>query len=322
MAILSGVSRASVGSYGERAHSGSWGRRGVGGGSDGGERAVPHVDAYFPGSIATDPKSYASLDKMWKAFGDLGNNKTPAVNGEKTFPPPVSSSGARSSAPSGPRPAGHGRGQGRVPSQTPSWQTGSSLNPIGMSINDPTDPWIDKASNCWPLEDHHFAEVFAVCASFKTDDPPHWSGLLSPSARAAALRENRGHCLNCHEDTHSFRNFEPLFINASGCLNPELCQLGDDDAYRRWQARITSYRRDGKSTRAHNEKNHRNRSGQSQGYHRDRGQVHSNSDHTGNPYTSGHHGDVPPSPASSALAAAPGMRVGASHNPSGNLNAR
>ena len=41
------VSRASVGSYGERAHSGSWGRRGVGGGPDGGERAVSHVDAYI-----------------------------------------------------------------------------------------------------------------------------------------------------------------------------------------------------------------------------------------------------------------------------------
>ena len=38
-------------------------------------------------------------------------------------------------------------GQGRVPSQTPSWQTGSSHNPIVMSINDPTDPWIDKTSN-------------------------------------------------------------------------------------------------------------------------------------------------------------------------------
>ena len=142
---------------------------------------------------------------------------------------------ARSSAPSGPRPAGHGRGQGRVPSQTPSWQTGSSLHPIVMSINDPTDTWIDKTSNFWPLEDHHYAEVFAVRASFKTDDPPLWSGLLSPSARAAALRENRGHCFNCHEDTHAFRNCRHPFIDASGCLNPELGQLGDDDAYRRWK---------------------------------------------------------------------------------------
>ena len=36
----------------------------------------------FPGSMATDPKPYASLDKMWKVFSDLAHNKTPAVNGE------------------------------------------------------------------------------------------------------------------------------------------------------------------------------------------------------------------------------------------------
>ena len=267
--------------------------------------------------MATDPKPYASLDKMWKAFGDLANNKTPAVNGDNLFSLAVYSSGARSFAPSGPRPAGHGRGQGRAPS----WQTGSSNNPIVMSVNDPTDHWTDHMSKCWPLEEHHYAEVLAVCASFKTDDPPLWSTLLSPSARAAALRENRGHCLNCHEDTHSFRNCRHPFINASGCLNPELGQLGDDDANRRWQARMTSYRRDGKSTRAH-KKNRRNRSGQSRGYHQDKGQVNSNSGHTGNPYTSGHHGDVPPLSASSVPAAAPGMCLGAGHNPGGNPNAR
>ena len=138
-----------------------------------------------------------------------------------------------------------------------------------MSVNDLTDPWIDKTSNCWPLEDHHYAEVFAVRATFKTDDPPLWSGLLSPSARAAALRENWGHCLNCHEDTHSFRNCRHPFINASGCLNPELGQLGNDDASRRWQARMTSYRRYGKSSRARNKKNRRNRSGQTRGLHQD-----------------------------------------------------
>ena len=149
-----------------------------------------------------------------------------------------------------------------------------------------------------------------------------WSGLLSPSARAAALRENRGHCLNYREETHSFRNCRHPFINANGCLNPELGQLGDDDAYRRWQARMTSYRRDGKSSRAHNHKeNRRNRSGQSRGYHQDQGQVNNHSGNPGNPYTSGHHGGVSPSPASSAPAAAPGMRLGAAHNPSGSPNA-
>ena len=37
----------------------------------------------YPGSMATGPKPHASLDEMWKAFGDLSNNKTPAINGEK-----------------------------------------------------------------------------------------------------------------------------------------------------------------------------------------------------------------------------------------------
>ena len=272
--------------------------------------------------MTTDPKQYASLDKIWKASGDLANNKTPAVNGD-FFSLPVSSSGARSSSPSGPRPAGHDRGQGRVPSQTPSWQTGSSHHPIAMSINDPTVPLIDCTFNFWPLEEQHCAEGFTVSASFKTDDLPLWSGLLSPSARAAALQENRGHCLNCHDNTHSFRNCRHPFNNASSCWNPELGQLGEGDAYKRCQARMNRYRRDGKSSRAQNQKKNRsNRSGQSRRYQRDQGQVNSHSGNPGNSYTSGHHGGVPPSLASSAPAAAPGMRLGAAHNPSGNPNAR
>ena len=95
------------------------------------------VPTLYPGSIATDPKSCASLDKMWKAFSDFAHNKTPAVSGDWFPSLPVSSSGVRSSAPSAPRPAGHGRSQGRAPSQTPSWQTASSNNPIVMTINDP-----------------------------------------------------------------------------------------------------------------------------------------------------------------------------------------
>ena len=49
----------------------------------------------YPGSMATDPKPYASLNKMWKAFGDISNNRTPAVNGDSLFSLPVSSSGVR-----------------------------------------------------------------------------------------------------------------------------------------------------------------------------------------------------------------------------------
>ena len=65
-----------------------------------------------------------------------------------------------------------------------------------MSVNNPTDPWTDHTSNCWPLEERHYAEVFAVYASLKTDDSPLWSDLLSPSDGAAALREKQGYWLN------------------------------------------------------------------------------------------------------------------------------
>ena len=122
--------------------------------------------------------------------------------------------------------------------------------------------------------------------------------------------------------THSFRNCRHPFINASGCLNPELGQRGDDDAYRRWQARMTSYRRDGTSSRAHTKKNRRNRSGQTRGFYQDQDQVNSHSGNPGNQYTTEYHGGVPPSPVSSAPAVAPGVRLGAGHNPNGNPNAR
>ena len=39
----------------------------------------------YPGPMATGPKPYASLDKMWKTFNELAHNKTPAVNGDFIF---------------------------------------------------------------------------------------------------------------------------------------------------------------------------------------------------------------------------------------------
>ena len=74
---------------------------------------------------------------------------------------------------------------------------------VSKSFPDCTDPWLDASSNCWPLDEHHYLEVFAVCSSIQTDDPPLGSDLLIPTARTAALRENRGHCLSFDEDTHS-----------------------------------------------------------------------------------------------------------------------
>ena len=188
-----------------------------------------------------------------------------------------------------------------------------------MPINDPSDPWLDQTSNCRPLEEHHYAEGSAINASFKTDDPPLWSGFLLPSTRADALRENRGLCLNCHEDNHSFKHCRHPFIIASGCLSPELDQRGDDNTYRRWQARMVCHRRDGKSSFPYNHKKNRcHHPGQSRRYHLDQGKVNCHNDTT---YTSDHHGGIPPSPASSAPAPAPGMRCGAVHNPDGNPNA-
>ena len=48
------------------------------------------VPTLYPGSMATGPKPYASLDEMWKALSDLSNNKTPAINGDNCFSLPVS----------------------------------------------------------------------------------------------------------------------------------------------------------------------------------------------------------------------------------------
>ena len=81
----------------------------------------------------------------------------------------------------------------------------------------------------------------------------------------------RGHCLNCHEDTHSLKQCRHPFINTSGRLNPDLGQFGDDgDAYPRLQARVNRYRRGDKRSLSNNQKkqknNHRHR-GHSRGQH-------------------------------------------------------
>ena len=43
------------------------------------------LPALYPGSKATDPRPYASLDAMWQAFSDYAHYNTPAVNGETFF---------------------------------------------------------------------------------------------------------------------------------------------------------------------------------------------------------------------------------------------
>ena len=216
----------------------------------------------------------------------LGNNNTPAFNGAFPFFLAYSSTRVRSSAPSGPWPAGFWRGQRPTLSQSPAWQTGSRNNSIAMNVNksipDCTEPWLDTSPNCWPLDEHHYTEVFAVCSSFQTNDFPLWSDLLTPTAHAAALREKQGHCLNCHEDTHSLQQCRHLFINASGCLNPDLGQPGDNrEAYRRWQARMLRFRREDKPSRSSNQKkqkNNRRRRGHLHGQHQSQRQQNKHND--------------------------------------------
>ena len=116
----------------------------------------------YPGALATAPKPFGSLDAMWLAFQGLATNRAPAVNGSRFFSLPSSTGG--SSAPSAPRPAGNGRGQGRTPSQSPTWQTGSRNHPVVLNVTNDSvhnDTWLDTSSNCWPLE-------------------ANWGGALSP----------------------------------------------------------------------------------------------------------------------------------------------
>ena len=213
--------------------------------------------------MATDPKPCATLDTMWKAFSDLYHKKTPAVKGENSFLCLC-------------RERGHPPRRGRGPPVIGTVR--AECRPI--RLHGGRDRAIIRCSLMIPLSfgliKHPTAGLYRnslmpTCSPsvplLRPTTPPVWSGLLSPSTRAAALRESRGRCLNCHEDTHSLRNCRYPFINASDCFNPELGQHGDDDAYRRWQARMTSYHRDGKSSRAYNHtENRRNRSGESLRY--------------------------------------------------------
>ena len=160
---------------------------------------------------------------MWMTFQALTKNKTPAINGKTVFLACLFV-GRAVIRPVGARPEGNGHDQGQKPSQSPAWQAEPRNNPavliVSKSIPYCTDPWLDTSSNCWPLDKHLFGEVFAVCSSIQTDDPLLWSCRLTPNARAATVRENRGHCLNFYEDTHSLKQCSHLFTNVSGCLYP------------------------------------------------------------------------------------------------------
>ena len=115
---------------------------------------------------------------------------------------------------------------------------GSRNTPLGMNgnpfLSDCLDLRLDTSSNRWPLDEHHYADVYAVCMSIQTDDPPLWSGLSSSSTRTVALSENRGHGLNCHEDSHSLKMCRHPLQTLNGALNPDFGTLGDNGgAFRR-----------------------------------------------------------------------------------------
>ena len=162
-------------------------------------------------------------------------------------------------------------------------------------------------------------KVSPLLPRLRQTTPPVLGVLLSITSRADAFREERGLCLKFHEDNHPFNHCRHPFIDASGCLIPKLGQL-DKDPYRRWQARIICYRRDGQlSPPNNNKKNRLHHLVQSRGRHHDQGQINCHNDNT---LTLDHHGGIPPTLASSSPAAALGMRFGAAQNPGGNPNAR
>ena len=59
----------------------------------------------YPGVMVTVSRPFGILDAMYFSSETLANTKTPAINGGKHFSLPASSTGARSSGLSGPRPA-------------------------------------------------------------------------------------------------------------------------------------------------------------------------------------------------------------------------
>ena len=145
---------------------------------------------------------------------------------------PVSSTGARSSAPSGPRPTGYRRGQGYVPSQSPSRQTGSSHNPIVTSIYNPTDPWFQHMHPSTGQKINTTMQRFSLSVRrlrpttfpFEADfphSPP--APLLSEVTEGTAPTVTTTHAISNCVGTHSLMQ-----------TDFELGHIGHDDAYRRW----------------------------------------------------------------------------------------
>ncbi len=235
------------------------------------------MPALYPGPLMTAPQPFTTVATMWSAFEVLATNKTPAVNGQRFH---ASSSGGfttYSCSPAAPTQQSHPRGSSTL-------ALGSASNPLVMNVVETSpDPFCANESD-WPLR--HYEEVYMVSTTFNQQIPPLLTPLLTSSARAQALRDHGGHCLNCNGTDHSMKTCPQDFLNTSGILNPALGQLNDGgQAYRQWQRRMCSYRRGqyehtlNKNQARHsnnNRSNHNNNNNNRNGYYNNR----SNHDHS------------------------------------------
>ena len=88
----------------------------------------------YPSSMDTDSKPYVSFDETWTLSNDLAHNKTSAANVKELFCPACFVERSAVVRPVRAPAAGYGHGPGRVPSQSPSRQAGSSHNPVSSTL--------------------------------------------------------------------------------------------------------------------------------------------------------------------------------------------
>ena len=191
----------------------------------------------FPGRLATDPRPYASLDSMWRAFDDLLGNKTPATNGSRFSALPSFDRLSLGSSSSQVRSSGRASHTLR-PASTSGRPYVMTVQP--RHVADVFDQFYPE----WPLgSDDHWETVFNVSEGFTNHNlPPLWTPLTSRQDRHSAFIENSGRCLNCGDTGHSLRHCDRPFTNSSGILNPELGRLNDNGAtFQTWLQRMRSH---------------------------------------------------------------------------------
>jgi len=193
----------------------------------------------YPGEMATAVSPFSSVADMWAAFAFLSTNKTPAMAGSLYFSTVSSAHGSSQSRRSS-------RSSGS--SNQTNDRTGTQQNPIVLAVTPQSPEDISFSSDyaCWPATDADWGVVYSVTSNFKNlqEDPLLYTALLTQDQRNQAFREHRGKCLNCSSPDHSMKTCPSDFGNSSGLLNPELGNLNDGSAaWRRWQTRIRTYRR-------------------------------------------------------------------------------